>query len=164
MFLSKRVHTNQAFRPKNIEKKSVQNVREFALKSPHPLFKVPPTPLGLGWTAISLTGWSALRGALSLTTTRHLFGFKNEIYDLFLKKMEFRAGTAEDMVSKIADYEPRDETKMDTLMGFIHQIMPMPDERDFSLGLSSGFYGQALQTLFISKDRPHFYLKAKGTC
>ena len=80
----------------------------------------------------------------------HLFGFKNGIYDL--KKMEFRAGTAEDMVSQIADYsyKPRDETKQNTLMGFINQIMPMPDERDFLLrGLSSGLYGQTLQNLFI---------------
>ena len=80
----------------------------------------------------------------------HLFGFKNGIYDL--KQMEFRAGTSEDMVSQIADYnyEPRNETKRNKLMAIINQIMPMPDERDFLLrGMSSGLFGRTLQNMFI---------------
>jgi P4 family phage/plasmid primase-like protien len=80
----------------------------------------------------------------------HLIGFNNGIFDLLTE--EFRQGEPADLVSKSCGYDyslPNIEKKAH-LMGFISQIMPVENEKDFLLrALSTTLYGQVVQNFFI---------------
>jgi P4 family phage/plasmid primase-like protien len=74
------------------------------------------------------------RPGLVFNEKRHLWGFKNGVYDL--EKMEFRKGIPEDYLSIQMNYdyyEKIDVAKRDFLLKFLQDILPIETVKDFLL-------------------------------
>lgn len=80
----------------------------------------------------------------------YLLGFTNGVYDL--ESMTFRETKKEDYISLIVgyDYKKSTDSEMETFMKFIVSVLPVPDEREFTLkAISSSLFGKTLENILI---------------
>jgi P4 family phage/plasmid primase-like protien len=84
----------------------------------------------------------------NLDNISYLIGFNNGVYDL--KKMEFRAGKPEDMISMTCGYDYIDkysENKKD-LINFLNDLLPKDDLKYLLTYLATGIVGENILSLF----------------